>query len=262
MHGYDTYDYGARGMYAAIGRWTAIDPLAEKYYSMSPYVYCGGNPVNRIDPDGMDWYSYQEEYKDENGKTQTRTAYKYVEGQMSKKEMKQGGYTHLGLTYTNGDDYYSLFGSKKDLKTEEGMLYEKVDEAIINYAEARIYNLNKQYDPNDPENGDHYGETDFTIKNIAGRVDFSYEGSYWGIYYNFTGRKMNNATMENWIGDSNMPMDIGSYGHSNQKMNPLAYHIRFQNSRRGDPVHLKYNKSAALILLRKYYNLFPQLKKK
>lgn len=29
-----------------------MDPLAEKYYSISPYAYCGGNPVNRIDPDG------------------------------------------------------------------------------------------------------------------------------------------------------------------------------------------------------------------
>jgi len=52
MHGYDTYDYGARGYYAAISRWTSVDPLAEKYYSISPYVYCAGNPVNRIDPDG------------------------------------------------------------------------------------------------------------------------------------------------------------------------------------------------------------------
>ena len=33
-----------------------MDPLAEKYYSISPYAYCGGNPVNRIDPDGMDIY--------------------------------------------------------------------------------------------------------------------------------------------------------------------------------------------------------------
>jgi len=33
-----------------------VDPLAEKYYSISPYAYCGGNPVNRIDPDGMDWF--------------------------------------------------------------------------------------------------------------------------------------------------------------------------------------------------------------
>jgi RHS repeat-associated protein len=52
MHGYDKYDYGARGMYPAIMRFTTLDPLAEKYYSISPYAYCGDNPVNRIDPDG------------------------------------------------------------------------------------------------------------------------------------------------------------------------------------------------------------------
>ena len=28
------------------------DPLAEKYYHISPYAYCAGDPVNRIDPDG------------------------------------------------------------------------------------------------------------------------------------------------------------------------------------------------------------------
>ena len=32
--------------------WTAIDPLAEKYYSVSPYAYCVGNPANIMDPDG------------------------------------------------------------------------------------------------------------------------------------------------------------------------------------------------------------------
>lgn len=33
---------------------TTIDPHAESYYHLSPYSYCGGNPVNRIDPTGMD----------------------------------------------------------------------------------------------------------------------------------------------------------------------------------------------------------------
>ena len=52
MHGYDTYDYGARGMYPALMRFTTPDPLAEKYYSISPYAYCGDNPINAVDPDG------------------------------------------------------------------------------------------------------------------------------------------------------------------------------------------------------------------
>jgi uncharacterized protein RhaS with RHS repeats len=53
MHGYDTYDYGFRGYYPAVGRFTTVDPLAEKYYGISPYVYCAGNPVNAVDPDGQ-----------------------------------------------------------------------------------------------------------------------------------------------------------------------------------------------------------------
>ena len=37
-------------------RWLTMDPLCEKYYSISPYAYCKGDPVNRIDPDGcVDW---------------------------------------------------------------------------------------------------------------------------------------------------------------------------------------------------------------
>jgi len=55
MHGYDTYDYGARGYYAAMGRPTTPDPLMEKYYDISPYAWCGNNPVNRIDQDGRDF---------------------------------------------------------------------------------------------------------------------------------------------------------------------------------------------------------------
>ena len=54
MHGLDTYDYGARQYYAPAMRWDRVDPLAEKYYHISPYVYCADNPVNYFDPDGRD----------------------------------------------------------------------------------------------------------------------------------------------------------------------------------------------------------------
>jgi len=53
MNGYDTYDYGAREYYAAMGRFTSLDPLAEKKPWMSPYIYCSGNPILRIDPNAL-----------------------------------------------------------------------------------------------------------------------------------------------------------------------------------------------------------------
>jgi hypothetical protein len=53
MHGLDEYDSEARWYYPAIMRTTTIDPLAEKYYGISPYAWCGNNPVRMVDPDGM-----------------------------------------------------------------------------------------------------------------------------------------------------------------------------------------------------------------
>ncbi|KAA0126032.1 RHS repeat-associated core domain-containing protein [Chryseobacterium sp. SN22] len=47
------YDYGARFYMPDIGRWGAIDPLAEKYFNITSYAYVANNPIIYIDPDGM-----------------------------------------------------------------------------------------------------------------------------------------------------------------------------------------------------------------
>ena len=54
-HGLDWLDYGARYMSPDVARFTTMDPMAEKYYHLSPYAYCGNNPINNVDPSGMDW---------------------------------------------------------------------------------------------------------------------------------------------------------------------------------------------------------------
>ncbi|GEM56634.1 hypothetical protein B0A58_01815 [Flavobacterium branchiophilum NBRC 15030 = ATCC 35035] len=46
------YYYGARYYDPRVSIWMSVDPLAEKFPSLSPYNYCLNNPVNLIDTDG------------------------------------------------------------------------------------------------------------------------------------------------------------------------------------------------------------------
>ncbi len=48
------YYYGARYYDPKSSIWISVDPLAEKYTSISPYAYVANNPINAIDPDGRD----------------------------------------------------------------------------------------------------------------------------------------------------------------------------------------------------------------
>jgi len=61
MNGLNQYDFGARRRFTCLPITTAIDPLCEKYYSVSPYSWAGNNTVNRIDPTGLDWFYFQSE---------------------------------------------------------------------------------------------------------------------------------------------------------------------------------------------------------
>ena len=53
-NGLDMYDFHARQYDPIVPRFTTIDPMAEKYPSISPYAYCAGNPILYKDPDGKE----------------------------------------------------------------------------------------------------------------------------------------------------------------------------------------------------------------
>ena len=45
--------YGARYYWSEVlTGWLSVDPMADKYPSISPFVYCAWNPVIYVDPDG------------------------------------------------------------------------------------------------------------------------------------------------------------------------------------------------------------------
>ena len=60
------YDYfGARYYASPLYNWTSVDPLSDKSPQISPYAYCGWNPIKFIDPDGREKKSFFSNAKDQ-----------------------------------------------------------------------------------------------------------------------------------------------------------------------------------------------------
>ena len=50
--------FGARYYDSGLSIWLSVDPMSDKYPSMSPYNYCANNPVILVDPDGREFGDY------------------------------------------------------------------------------------------------------------------------------------------------------------------------------------------------------------
>ena len=53
------YYFGARYYNPDLSLWLSVDPMADKYPSLSPYNYCAWNPMKIVDPDGAEMDDYQ-----------------------------------------------------------------------------------------------------------------------------------------------------------------------------------------------------------
>ena len=58
-----------------LGIWLSVDPLAHKYPHQNPYMYCSGNQIGRIDPDGREdgnFHDWNGKYLGNDGNTDNK----------------------------------------------------------------------------------------------------------------------------------------------------------------------------------------------
>ena len=136
----DLLDYGARFYDATIRSWTTIDPLAEKYYHLSPYAFAGNNPMDNVDFDGRDY----RRVINHDAKRITIEATYYYKSTIDRTSLNQAmsfWNNQNGLTYTNenGEVYnvrFRLSGQQSSNPKRAARLdpfgnsYELVKEAI------------------------------------------------------------------------------------------------------------------------------------
>ena len=109
------YYYGARYMPPVASIWYGVDPLMEKYPNMGSYVYCHGNPMNRIDPDGMDDY----------------------------KLSKDG---HLEFwRKTNAKTTHRIFSGKSNITVNKNLVNQLVENQSSDGTDARIFNADDAF---------------------------------------------------------------------------------------------------------------------
>lgn len=131
--------FGARYMdHELMTMWLSIDPLADKYPSISPYAYCAWNPVKLVDPDGREvdgyegsngQYQWFDEHSEQSFVDENGVAWHRVTGNLDTwteataiREANIRGLECLGYNRSDAEQDVRLYNEENPLFTKESHL--------------------------------------------------------------------------------------------------------------------------------------------
>ena len=127
--------FGARYMdHELMTMWLSVDPMSDKYPSISPYAYCAWNPLKLVDPDGRDVWELNKSgeliWKSSSEQDEIRT-------NSGNSITVKNGILTKGKNYTktdNGGDGYLYLDFGKDVQSAESLFQFFADNSNVEYS--------------------------------------------------------------------------------------------------------------------------------
>ena len=140
MKGISNTYFGARYYTDNIMMWLSVDPMSDKYPSMSPYMYCAGNPIRLRDPNGMDF----DPKVDHKNKTITICAVIYTANENKERAQESADmWNNQSGRFHYVDDNYGDYTIIFDLTVAEGdyRTYDDAYKASSNDFGSNLYDV-------------------------------------------------------------------------------------------------------------------------
>ena len=182
--------FGARYMdHELLTMWLSVDPMADKYPSISPYAYCAWNPIKLIDPNGMEINPVYTREGDYLGNTKegftgdpiimNRSDYDMIMELSGKNDISTLGVDDLkrsgGTTFDDAAKRGAISGNAQE-KIVKNIISQYKDPNLSGYDASAVANLIKY---------DHSGELK-KEENFAQLPDNSILFKHNNFYYEFT----------------------------------------------------------------------------
>ena len=109
------YYFGARYYNSDLSLWLSVDPMADKYPSLSPYNYCAWNPMKIVDPDGRDVWTLSDDGTMTWEKSSKHDIIKYNGKEITLQNSENVfGTGYKGYSFTLKDNQYYTFSDVMD----------------------------------------------------------------------------------------------------------------------------------------------------
>ena len=138
--------FGSRYYSSDLSIWLSVDPMSDKYPSLSPYVYCADNPVRLVDPNGEEIVIFV-----------NNTKYIYNGKYFVDKDGNIASFSNNSFGYRVLSDLNKLYNSKSKMIRSKliDMMKSKHQHSIVNGTTSSGGGFNRALNP---DLADKYGK--------------------------------------------------------------------------------------------------------